>query len=282
MKPVVREATWVEDKPVRAEASLITVFLRQRGALIYVALAVANLFVVPILGILGIIGLTLFLVLAFYFWTQIVKAERERRYEALREEFARVPGHVVTMIVRQGDAPTGSDEGVLWIEEGRLYFAGRRTSFGLVPSQSTGECHRRTRVKGIRNGVEIPLRVRTVAGTMKLSFDPILPEGGDAAEERRLQTELACWTKGRAEGEGQYPARALAPNVVSEGRLLLGALVATVPIPLAVALWVGSFVGRGWPLTIFAVGLYVFAGMVPGSNLWWRALRDRRRLRRGG
>ena len=286
MREIVREAKWIEDKPARARTGLATILSRQRNAVTFAVMAVANLLVTPYLGMFGGMGFTFFLtpaflVLAIYAWSQELPAERERHYDALREEFMGVRGTLVQMIVRQGDAPTGEDEGVLWFEEGRLYFAGRRTSFGLVPGQSTGECHRRTRVKGIHNGVEIPLRVRTVAGTMTLSFDPILPGGGDAAEGRRLQTELARWTKGRAEGEGQYPARALAPNVVSEGRILLGALVATVPIPLAVALWLGSFVGRGWPLTIFVVGLYVFAGMVPGSNLRWRALRDRRRLGRG-
>ena len=284
MREIVREATWIEDKPARARTGLATILSRQRNAVTFAVMAVANLLVTPYLGMFGWMGFTFFvtpafLVLALYAWSQELPAERERRYDVLREEFMGVQGTLVQMIVRQGDAPTGEDEGVLWFEEGRLYFAGRRTSFGLVPGQARSLAPPHGRLAGFRNGVDVILRRDTNAGAVSLSFKPLLPSHESVPVHRdALRRDLDQWLGGWTEGSGQFPPSELGPATIDEQRLLAQALLATIPVPLLLYLLTSSY---AWGPFLAINSLILIVAGFPASNLRWRALRDRRRLRRG-
>lgn len=243
----------------------------------------------------AIIALT-FLSFPLAFWLQRAEKRRASRLVAELGEFPVGVGRFVLLKISQGDATTGEDLGLLWFEDDRLYFVGRRTSFGLVPSQIYGRA--RTRTGFGDKWVEVGLLRETVAGPMRVMFQQILPEGLPDVESeyslgpsgrwphqlefvRRaaLITDLDVWASGVTEGEGQYPPTALGPDVIGERRLLIEALLLTVP-PAAVLSLVASLLNPTWTGTAFLLGVFLLAGMVPAGNLRWRALRDRRRLRR--
>ena len=205
--------------------------------------------------------------------------EWRNSYKALQDDFERVSGHFVTLVVRQGDAPTGLDEGVLWFEEGRLYFVGRRTSFGLVPGQARALAPPRPTLRGFRNSVELVLRRDTPAGAMALSFEPLLPPYESVPVHRAaLRTDLDHWLGGWSEGAGQFPPTPLGPGVPSVRRLFTNALIATVPVPLFVLL---ATLPYAWGPTVAFLALIAAVTALPASNLRWRALRDLRTLEAG-
>ena len=186
-------------------------------------------------------------------------------------------GRHVSVGIWQGDALTGEDEGLLWFEDGRLYFSGRRTSFGLVPAQVRGRP--RMRRGWTEDQVELSLRRDTVAGPMRLAFR-LRPYALNADFDHRaaLRTDLDVWTQEPVSGEGQFPPATLGPGLPTERRLLAEAASLTFP-PAILLAWVFNLLLHGaWQVGLI-LGLFVFAGMVPAGNLRWRALRDRRRLR---
>ena len=80
------------------------------------------------------------------------------------EEFGSHEGWLVDLIVLQGDAPTGRDRGILWIEGSRLNFAGDRCSFSLLPGDIAGACRSERSIRGLRLGTRIALRHETASG----------------------------------------------------------------------------------------------------------------------
>ncbi len=219
------------------------------------------------------------LLLALAFRLARVEDTRLREYAAARAEFEGDHGQLVSLLIRQGDAPTGADVGVLWFEDAHLYFSGRRTSFGLVPDQARGGGRLRDRVPGIRNPVEIALRRDTALGPMTLSIDPLLPAKQSVDLERAsLKSALDAWSRDQSDDPGQLPPAAPGPGVVSDRRLLRDALTTTFLGAAAVGL-VGAYATPHYAAVEFLLGVWVFVGIVPSSNLRWRALRDRRRMR---
>ena len=285
MTELAREARWLsagEAERIRALANRSeglgwtgTVLPLSSLSLVAYAVHIGDPVVRAFCGVVGITGALLAFVLLF--------ARRDDRqkdgYNALRMEFPSDCGMLVSLIVRQGDAPTGEDVGLLWFEEGRLYFSGRRTSFGLVSGQARTVSGVREGVRGIRNAVDLTLRRDTAAGTMALSFEPVLPphEGRDV-HRTALRAELAGWLGVVSGGEGQFPPTILGPGVVAQGRLLRDALAATLPIPVLLSI-LFHYTYPPLALTAFGLALFVIVGAVPASNLRWRAWRDRRRLR---
>lgn len=200
-------------------------------------------------------------------------------HDALRAEFPGEHGRLVSVVVRQGDAPTGADAGLLWFEDGRLFFAGRRTSFGLVPPQARGVGRVRERVRGVRGSVDLTLRRDTPAGAVSLSLEPILPPHESPFVARAaLRDDLTQWAEGRSDGEGQWPPLALGPGVPDEASLVREALLLTAPVVVGTAASFGIVAPVLAPsATLLAAGIML--GAVPASGLRWRAWRDRRRLR---
>ena len=212
----------------------------------------------------------------------------ERRQEARHEtepEMRAALGHdgrLVSMIVRQGDAPTGEDWGMLWFEEGRLYFSGRRTSFGLVPEQARGFATVDDSARDVRHRLNLPLALDSAVGPVSLSLAPFAatlsnPEVAVGA----LRADLDRWKHERAWGEGQWPPLTLGPCVATERRLFGRALGNTVSIPLLpafVLLLVGAPIVA---LAALLLGMPVCAFAGPNA-LVWRAWWARRRLRRTG
>ena len=283
----LREAEWVvaDDAP-RRKGLPTRAALRERRPEIVLVLGSAALiglgslttdpglaFFVTFFGLGG-------LLLALAFRLARVEDARFRGYAAVRAEFEGGHGQLVSLLIRQGDAPTGADVGVLWFEDAHLYFSGRRTSFGLVPGQARGGGRLRDRVPGVRNAVELPLRRDTALGAMTLSIDPLLPGKANVVGERAtLLAALDAWARDRSDDPGQLPPAAPGPGVVSDRRLLRDALATTLLGAAAVGL-VGLYAAPRYAVLAFLVGLWAFVGVVPSSNLRWRALRDRRRLRR--
>ena len=288
MREIAREANWILEKrsmPDLIERTRKHPILRQRHALAFGLISVGIVLSLPLILDLGLLILAI-VAAGVLFWIGVGSwfakrlKDRQREFEALSGEFNSVSGHFVSVIIRQGDAPTGWDQGVLWFEDGHLYFAGRRTSFGLVPGQARALAPPHPILAGVRNAVELALRRDTAAGGMALSFEPLLPPHESVPVHRQaLRSDLDQWLGEWAEGPGQLPPTTFGPDIVSEGRLLAEALLATASLPMIVYLLTLPY---HWGTIVALNVLILIVAAFPGSNLRWRALRDRRRLRRGG
>lgn len=281
MTELAREARWLQGEPrsmgrKRWETRIPALLPGVSLVLLALGLAAHDAVLRAFLGVFGAGGVILPLV-----WAQSLRVER-RAYDhaAARTEFEGDYGRLVSLIVRQGDAPTGEDVGLLWFEEGRLYFSGQRTSFGLVPSQARSVSAIREGVPGVRNAVDLVLRRDTVAGAMALSFEPLLPPHESSYVHRTsLRTDLAEWTGVVASGVGQFPPTTIGPGVVGDRRLLLDALATTLPLSFLLST-IFHYAYPPLALPAFFLALTVTIGALPASNLRWRAWRDRRRLAR--
>lgn len=205
----------------------------------------------------------------------------------LKEGFGIGRGRFVSLIVRQGDAPTGEDRGMLWFEDGRLYFSGHRTSFGLVPAQVSSFATLEAGVPGVLNEVNLVLRRDTPAGPMSISFGLFLsPQTNPAPRLAKLKYDIDDWKSHDAkwrdvapEEPGQWPPSVAGPGVISDARLLAGALTVSVVLPCLVGGLLWRVSSGGIATIAFCVALLV-AAFSPAGSLRWRALRDRRRLGR--
>ncbi len=245
--------------------------------------AIAGTAMSPTFGALAFVFLTIaFLSLGSIPLAHHWEKRQEARHETEPEMRAALghDGHLVSLIVRQGDAPTGEDRGVLWYENGRLYFAGRRTSFGLVPDQARGFATLEEPATGVRHRLNLVLHRESATGPMSLSFAPFVPSlSNPDVAVGALRMDLDRWKNGRAYGEGQWPPATLGPCVVSERKLLARALATSLlgPIfPAGILLIVAAPLVS---LVAFALGTIVFS-LAPGNALVWRAWWARRRLRR--
>lgn len=281
-----RESQWiVVDEPPRRRGLPSQTSLRERrpeavltlgaAGLIWLGLHTMDSGIAFFGNFFGLGGL----LLALAFRLARIEDTRLRDYDAARQMFEGDHGQLVSIIVRQGDAPTGTDVGMLWFEDAHLYFSGRHTSFGLVPGQARGGGRLRDRVRGIRHPVEIALRRDTALGGMTLSIDPLVPtKASAAAAQADLKAALDAWSRDRSDEPGQLPPAAPGPGIVSDRRLLQEASVTTL-IGAGIVGLVGLYAAPHYAAVGFLLGLWIFVGVVPSSNLRWRALRDRRRLR---
>ncbi len=194
---------------------------------------------------------------------------------AKREEFGSGSGWIVDLMVLQGDAPTGADRGMLWIEGGRLLFSGDRTSFALSADQVAASCRSVLAISGLRHPMRVPLQHRTPAGQLALS----LQTGENSAEVRWA---IDGWAASGST-DGQFPPLRIGPGVAPTSRLLLGAVLASA-FCVAAATFVGASFLVGMGEGLFSVFLMMFLGgilrLLPLATRW-RAWRDRRRLEGG-
>lgn len=219
---------------------------------------------------------------------ELSRAAREE-VAGLREEFGAGPVWAVDLLVRQGEAPTGRDQGLMWVEGGRIVFSGLRTSFALVPGQTTGAVRHESSVSGIRLRLNLPLGRETAVGGLSLSFWP-LSEGvrrreNDAADLRfALNTVLDGHVRESPFAEGQWPPLALGPGVPSARALLRGALGRVLGWVAFSAIFGVALSGVSIP---FGIGAFLL--MALGSN-WafrhenrprWAAWRARKVLEAG-
>lgn len=305
MSEIVREAEWLvkeeaERATARREGTVLSVeFFRRAKVPTTVAIAMAGLLAAALIPclvnyhygdeaavLLAIAGFSLGLIPLAHRWERVQAKAGEADAE-MRDALGR-DGRFVSLIVRQGDAPTGQDRGMLWFEDGRLFFSGRRTSFGLVPSQAQGWVRMEGPVPGVRNEVNLVLTRESLAGPMVLSFGPPISQGarpGFAAHG--LKTDIDRWQDGkygRAEGPGQWPPATVGPCVVTERRLLARVLARALLLPLFPAYYVLHILMMATPLM---TGIGSIAGSLalflsPTARLLGQAWRDRRRLRRSG
>lgn len=192
-------------------------------------------------------------------------------------------GWLVKLLVHQGDAPMGSDRGMLWLEDDRLYFVGRRTSFGLTADQVSGLIRFDPATPGVRNDLELRLAHHTPAGPLGISVSPISPGGRvDSGAYADVIERVNRWIgRGSATG-GQLPPLESGPDAPSLVELSFHAVASA-------AYWV--LLAFSFPVLlllqqpILAVTVS-FLGLLLGgmwSPLWspWlrlRALHDRRRV----
>lgn len=191
--------------------------------------------------------------------------------DARRGELGRNVGWLVDVLILQGDAPTGADRGMLWIDDGRLCFSGDRTSFALSPDQVAGRCRTTTPIVGLRHEVRLPLCHPTLTLSIGLERTSI-------AEFRR---QIHLWTTSASPSEGQLPPTSLGPGAASPGRLLLGAVFSTVYwVAVLSMVFVSSQIEGSYDLLPFILAFAVLGAFL---RCWypvtrWRAWRDRRRL----
>ena len=303
MSEPVREADWLvreetERAAARREGTVLSPeFFRQAKLATLVAIAMGGLLaaaVIPCLVnyrygdeggvLLAIAGLSLGLIPLAYRWERIQAAAGEADEET-RDALGH-DGRFVSLIVRQGDAPTGEDRGMVWFEDGRLFFSGRRTSFGLVPSQTQGFVKFEGRLTGVRNEVNLVLTLESPAGPMVLSFgSPTAHSAAPGFAPRGLKADIDRWrdkTYARGEGSGQWPPTSVGPCVVTERRLMVRVFKRALLPPLLPAYYVLHVLMMASP---FVAGVGYVAGVLaillsPTGLLLERAWRDRRRLRR--
>lgn len=306
----VREAAWLtteeaEGRIARHEGWVVSPAFFRRGKLPTAVAAVAAGALVaslvvpgsnPGFALFALAGLSLGSIPLVLHWERRQAAARQADVE-LREGFGWGKGRFVSLIVRQGEAPTGEDRGMLWFEDGRLYFSGHRTSFGLVPSQVRGYTTLRDEIPRIRNAVTLVLDRDTPVGPTSLSFGLMLPPTADATRRRsELRDDLGDWKSGSMLvpkrfrdpsptrddlddwEDGQWPPSALGPGAASERALLVGAAAWTFLFPTVAAAASSFFCSPVGTLLAFVVACGLF-GAATDCAPRWRALRDRRRLR---
>ena len=212
------------------------------------------------------------------------KRAMSERAKALRDEFGVGPVWTVDLMVRQGEVPTGRDEGLLWVEDGRIVFSGLRTSFALVPGQAAGAVQHLPRLSGLRHRLNLALARETDAGPLSLSFWPLASSlqraESDAADLRYALNTVADRRDHTLEASGQWPPMARGPGGSSRRDLLLRALAP----PLGGVLL--GLVGFGLFLPNVVAGVVTLLVLAVGLNLAcygesrprWQAYRDARRL----
>ena len=232
-------------------------------------------------GGIGLFGFLLSFGLLVYVLVRSVREVEKLRAERIRlqEEHAAVQGWIVDLAVTQGAALTGRDRGVVWFEEGRLLFVGRRTSFALAAEAVSGALA----LGWWSSSSTLPLRAHTAAGAVALTFEMMPPDNlADSRSEYAFAEALQGWQAAHAPVESGLPPLAVGPGAPSVASLL-GAAMATTAIWLALG---GGFVLMAVRLnlylafTIGIVGASLLAGL---PDLWrmgyrWRAYRDRLRL----
>jgi len=216
--------------------------------------------------------------------TELAHAKRQ----ALRDEYAGINGWAVELTVFQGAAPTGRDRGMLWFEDGRLFFVGERTSFGLAPPQVEGGMREEWPLSGLRATSTLSLGRRTVAGAVSLGLDFIPSDLGpvpplEKAFRRALDDWLHPSKEGRS-GEGQLPPLAIGPDAPTLRALLASAVASTVFwLFLAGGLILLAIKTAWWivpPVVAFLGVILVLWSDIWAPRLRWLAWRDRRKLER--
>jgi len=199
------------------------------------------------------------------------------------DEFGSGVGWLVDLIVHQGDAPTGTDRGMLWVEDDRLIFAGRRTSFALAASEVLGRCHRTPPVPSLRLVLSLFLRTQTPAGRLGVSFVPLeRAKWQSGVTVNDVQEAVTRWLHNGVPGESDLPPLTPGPDAPTSDRLLLrAALVGTYWTALiaglsGLLLWSEPIIA----LAVAMVGLLIgLSGPILHSpralfRAWW----DRRRI----
>jgi len=190
-------------------------------------------------------------------------------------------------VVRQGEAPTGRDQGLLWIEGGRIVFSGFHTSFALAPDQIATLVRHDAAVPGLRLRLGLTLRRETPVGPLALSFWPVA-DGWKRAEDDAATLRYTLNTvieNGRRSPDpdlaGQWPPIDLGPGARSP-EILRKAALGRIGAWTAVAAFVAALlVPFRWEW-----GLIAFGVIALGLNLTtaaenrprWKAYRDARRL----
>jgi hypothetical protein len=216
-------------------------------------------------------------------WAPSSFLERRRgANQAWFEEIGGDTGWFVDLLVHHGDAPVGSDRGVLWIEDERLYFSGHRTSFGLTAEQAADFCQYDVCIPGLKNCLELRLRHQTSAGPLGISFSPI-DRSGRMLQDLHLpiQGSVNRWIGRGNATDGQLPPLTVGPDAEPSACLLFHAVG-------SVAFWIGvpTSLILTWNLNPIGSVVLGMAGLILGSvwtavwspQLRMRAWKDRRKL----
>lgn len=206
------------------------------------------------------------------------------RARSLRDGFGPGPVWAVELMVRQGGAPTGADQGLMWVEDGRIVFSGLRTSFALAPAQMAGIVRHLPRRAGLRHRLNLDLAHETAAGPLSLSFWPLAPSlqgaENDATDLRAALNTVAKRRDHALAATGQWPPVTRGPGAPTRRDLLVRA---TGPIAAWIALG-ATFGASILPNATGALAAFLFVAGVGNvayrdeSLPRWRAYRAHRRL----
>ena len=275
-------ADWTPSPTVEGEQKLLRrrVKRHDRLALTVGALAISGvvagtiaLAVIYLGGALAAIVGVAFVIAAFWTawrvdrrrWTLVEATEEADRL--LQREFGVGEAWFVDLLVHRDHAPMGADRGMLWIEEGRLVFAGHRTSFSLS-TDGVRDVKRGFPVRGVRHEIRVAL-----PEGQAVSFSPRAK-----GTTKDLYEIVSFWATEVETFGGQFPPSGIGPGAISPGRLLGRAVDAT-----------AYYAFIGWTLLLaLPPGGYlylalVFYGAGKAWDLWhplalWRAWSERRRL----
>lgn len=202
---------------------------------------------------------------------------------ALAKEHGAVDGWTVEITIFQGAAPTGYDHGVVWVQDGQLFFVGARTSFGLFASEVTPNAKARFAAEREADSLELPLCASTPAGSVTLDLRPLAQ---DRAGVARLGWAVRAWLAQGTKGHGQLPPLALGPESPTPSDLLSQAVGVSMlwAVGLPFVLGLAALCAATWwsipivvPLLIWVLCFLWRSFGTPASH--WRSWRDRRRLR---
>ena len=207
---------------------------------------------------------------------------RMRNARRLGEEYAVVGGFLARTTVFMGEAAIGSDHGIVWSEEGRLYFAGPRTSFGLFASQ-VGPLG----IKETKRSLRLPLRVSSRTGLLSLEFMALAKgkELGEDQQQAHLAWMIHSWLAQTSVGEGQWPPLTLGPDAPNASVLFLRAIGSTLFWGVNLLLGFGLLIGMvANPCIVIAMLPFSIGAAKAGLRVFpqpfesWLVWGDRRRL----
>ena len=126
----------------------------------------------------------------------------------------------VEMDIVQGDAITGSDTGMLWVEGGALCFAGSATSFAIKRDLIDWESQtlRRDPVRPFYRSVVVPLKPFNGVDQWRVQFD--VPVKIDQPGSHQLQHELERFSEATDSGQlEQLPPLDIGPAAFTDKEL---------------------------------------------------------------
>ncbi|HWD41679.1 MAG TPA: hypothetical protein VG944_22750 [Fimbriimonas sp.] len=195
----------------------------------------------------------------------------------------------VRLDVVRGECVMGSDTGLIWFDDDRLYFCGRYTSFA-IPGWCFPEGLQRPAeiVRPVRRRFLLPIEAPVRGAKLRIQFD-LVQEDVEGPHHLQICSAVEnCTAKASADAEGQLPPLDFGPSVprLFELRRLLVMEVfkfGSLGVVGSVLLWIGlSNFGFDWyffglAATVWLTQVYLWGR--GGAGLLLRAIQDENQLR---
>ena len=193
----------------------------------------------------------------------VTQSEKWDTFRDIDEVSTDIQSWYVELNILDGECIFGSDVGILWFEDSRLYFTGQRTSFALARDDVSdrGAFFRRRPklIRGFHHEQNLLLEDKGMFGKRVVSlhygprcrdFAPLALTDFNAALDEFL------WLR-RRKGNGQLPPSDLGPGALTVERIWWSVALETMH--------------RGIFSALLFVGSYAFLGFLSGGRISWVA-----------